>query len=493
MRPQARATALFNRHFYIHFIAKFIVVFMAVLIGLQSAAHADPPSLTLPEAVAIARRHHPTVEAQRGQARAADGRAWQAAAPLFPYLSGSAGYEPQTPNYVVTPSIDRAITAITGTTTVSDRAGQPVTVTCRDPGIGSCAPVTIPPASWALQNFWTMNIGINWTLWDWGKSIRGWQGARAQTAAARVGVTTAERDVALNVKLAFFGVIAADEQLDVANEAVKVYQVHVEQTRAFHDTGLRTGIDVATAESTYASVAVTRARALAAQAAARAALMAALGDQRWQDWQLIADPSTFDWSARDDARLAGGSDAYVGTAFSQRTELKQLALQERGFRLQAQSARGQYLPQLTLSLGPSLAGIDSALSPNFSVLIAVGYPLSGMSPILIHGQVREAEGNLVATEAQARAAHDAIRQETIDARAALSSAREELMSARAFREAATRQRQLAEGRYQTGVGNIIELNDALLNYINARYQWVRARLDLATARARLSHALGEDD
>ena len=58
-------------------------------------------------------------------------------------------------------------------------------------------------------------------------------------------------------------------------------------------------------------------------------------------------------------------------------------------------------------------------------------------------------------------------------------------------EAAARQRGLAEGRYQTGVGNVIELYDALLTDVNARFQLVQARLDLATARARIQHALGE--
>ena len=60
-------------------------------------------------------------------------------------------------------------------------------------------------------------------------------------------------------------------------------------------------------------------------------------------------------------------------------------------------------------------------------------------------------------------------------------------------EAAARQRSLAEGRYQTGIGNIIELTDALYNDLAARLQLVQAQLELASARARLQHALGEDD
>ena len=51
--------------------------------------------------------------------------------------------------------------------------------------------------------------------------------------------------------------------------------------------------------------------------------------------------------------------------------------------------------------------------------------------------------------------------------------------------------ELAEGRYQAGVGSIVELTDAQAALTSARAQQVRAGYDLATARARLTRAVGE--
>jgi outer membrane protein TolC len=110
----------------------------------------------------------------------------------------------------------------------------------------------------------------------------------------------------------------------------------------------------------------------------------------------------------------------------------------------------------------------------------------------VHGQTREAEGDLVAARAQQRAIADAVRSDTVTAQAALVAARDEIRFARRLVDAAARQRGLAEGRYTTGVGNVIELYDALLTDVNARSQLVQARLDLVSARSRLRHALGED-
>jgi len=115
-----------------------------------------------------------------------------------------------------------------------------------------------------------------------------------------------------------------------------------------------------------------------------------------------------------------------------------------------------------------------------------------MSPFLVRGEVREAEGSRRATAAQERAAREGIAQEVTTARARLAAALEEQASARDLVVAATAQRDLAIGRYRTGIGTIIELSNALLNHANARFQQVVAGYDLASARAQLQHALGED-
>jgi outer membrane protein len=174
--------------------------------------------------------------------------------------------------------------------------------------------------------------------------------------------------------------------------------------------------------------------------------------------------------------------------------MAQLRLQQQAFSASVASARGGYLPALSLNLEPIWAGPSwSSLTGNLTVTIALGFPLEGMSPWLVHGQAREAAGNLTIARAGERASRDSIRQELADARTSFNYARDELRLARKLTEASARQRALAEGRYQTGVGNVIELYDALLTDVNARSQLVQARLDVASSRARLQHALGEED
>ena len=375
-----------------------------------------------------------------------------------------------------------------------DASGSPVVVSCRTPGVGDCEAVTAPPNVWTMQSFWLLNVGLSWTAWDWGRSIYGYRSARDLAAAADAGLRAATQDVALQVALAFYVVIAAAEQVAVAEDAVKTYGAHLAQTRALHDQGLRTGIDVATAESAEAQVAIALARARAAQSAARAQFQVALGVDRWRDWQLVPEPSAFELQADDDRDADAPAGTLVDAAASRRPEVAQYRLQVSGQASAVSATRGSYLPQLTLSIGPSWAGRElGSLTPNLTGMIALGYPALGMSPLLVHGQTREAEGNLAGARAQQRAILDAVRSETVTAQASLVAARDELRFARRLVETSARQRGPRRGPLrQGGIGNVIELYDALLTDVNARSQLVQAHLDLASARARLRHALGQE-
>ena len=465
---------------------------VAVLLSLllPAAAQADD-ALTLERAIDMARSRHPTVEAQRAQVMIASARRQQSAASLWPFVTGSFAYQPQTPNFAATPSQRHSSTS--GVATVLDGRGQQVTVSCPLPGQGSCLPAPLKPPSYALSDWWTAGVGVSWTAWDWGRSIFGYRSARSVAEATGVGVVTAQRNVVLDVQLAFFAVVAAEEQVKVGEESVISFRKQLEQVRAFHDTGLRTGIDVATSESGLANAELTLTRARAGVETTRAQLSVALGEDTRHPWRLVLPPDVFELQPRDEARARAPAPALIETALRQRSELQQLSLIERSYRQLVRSYRGQYLPQLALSVGPSWAGVDlSSLTRNYSVTLALEYPTGGMSPVLVRGQVREAEGNLLATLAQERATRDSIRQETISASALLASAREEMLAARKLVAAATAQRDLATGRYATGVGTIIELTNAVLTYVNARFQLVQAGYDLASARAQLQHALGED-
>ena len=109
------------------------------------------------------------------------------------------------------------------------------------------------------------------------------------------------------------------------------------------------------------------------------------------------------------------------------------------------------------------------------------------------GRVREAEQNLVASTAALTGEQLQVRFDVEQAQATLLGNRESVVAAQDAVDNAREQLRLAEGRYQAGVGTIIELSDAQVQLTNAAAQLVQAQYNLSTARARLLAALGRQE
>jgi outer membrane protein len=469
---------------------------LPILLVLLATLPVRAERLTFADAIALAKRNHPTVQNQRAQVDIARARANQAMSGFLPNLTGSFQYVPQTANFALTPGFKRILAAgsQSGLDSVVDKAGNTVNVSCAPVG-GPCQPApqaSLPP-EYNLFNFWQAGVGINWTLVDWGKTYFNWRSARKNETSQKLGVGSAERNVVLDAKIGFLTAAAADAQVGVAEESLKTQQQHATQARAFFEAGTRTKIDVASADSDVANAELTLARAHASADTAHAQLSLALGEDEWHDWQLVVDPNLFALTSEDERHAGTAETAVADEAVNRRSEPRELAIRGDSFKDLLKAARAAYVPALTLQLGPSWAGTElTSLTTNFQITLSIGYPLGGGNPVLYWAQGKEAEANRASLFAQERGIRNQIRQEAIAARAQLIAAKEEVAAARKLIAAATDRRNLAEGRYKTGVGSIIELSDAQLAYVNARFQEVQAGLDVAQARARLQHALSQD-
>jgi outer membrane protein len=166
---------------------------------------------------------------------------------------------------------------------------------------------------------------------------------------------------------------------------------------------------------------------------------------------------------------------------------KQVQAQE----LQIRAIRGAYGPTLSAATGFTDNGrqLDN-MAWNWNVSVSLNWAV--FQGMLVPAQVREAEANLVAVKAQRDGIENQLRLEVEQARLAVRSIK---ASIAAVEEALANSRErlrLAEGRYQTGAGSVIELADAQIATANAAAQRVAADYNLAAARAQLMKALGRE-
>ncbi len=411
------------------------------------------PVLRLEEATQTALKRQPAVLQAKASTEAAAERADQARSGFLPQITGTALYQ----HGYGTP-----VAATAGTTPVTTMAGTS--------GAGT---------------YDRFSFGANATqlLWDFGQTYQRYRAASRSVEAVRISEKTIDILVLVNVRRAFFQARAQKALVKVAEETLSNQQKHMDQIQGFVSVGTRPEIDLAQAKTDLANDRLLLINSENSYAIAKAVLNQSMGSPRGTSYDV----------AEDELPPIEGEDAntdrLVDVAIVQRPELASLERQHEAQELTVKSIKGAYGPTISAFGGASEVGpsIDN-LGPNWNVGAQLAWPI--FQGGLTTGLVREAEANLDVTRAQLESERLQVR---LDVEQGLLTVRGAKAAIGAAEDALTNARdrlRLAEGRYQSGVGSIIELGDAQIALTNAASQKVQAQYNLSTARAQLLAALG---
>jgi outer membrane protein len=152
-------------------------------------------------------------------------------------------------------------------------------------------------------------------------------------------------------------------------------------------------------------------------------------------------------------------------------------------------ARASGLPQI--SLGAQHTNINTTNLPNqnfgqFGVTVTVPI-FTGFSTV--YG-VRQAKETLAEREAGAEQVRLAVSLDVWNAYYGLESANQQLSATASLLKTASDNEQVALGRYQSGVGTILDVVTAQSAAASAREQRINAELGWKVARAQMAFALG---
>jgi outer membrane protein len=430
-----------------------VLVMVALAGAVASSARAQESSapLTLVEALRLARAHQPALHQAESALAAAQGQSEVSRAPLLPQVNGSASYSRAT----------AAQGPLPGSTTGSITGSLD----------------TFP--------YYRFGVTASQLVWDFGRTLNQWRAAKVVADAQAQSVRAAELQVELNVRVAFFSARAAKDLVAVAKDTLANQEKHLRQIEGFVQLGSRPEIDVSQARADRANARVQLINAENNYDVARAQLNLAMGVERPVDYGLSDDTL----GAVDAEQTA--VNALVDEAGKTRPELANLRLLAIGRELSLKAARDAHYPSLGFATGLNETG------PGLDRLTWVWTGALTLSVPIFQGggisaQVRVATALLAGAQAQVDATRQQIRLEIEQARLGIRAAQAlGAASEDALTNAQDRLR-LAEGRYQAGVGNIIELGDAQLAQTAAAAQRVQADYQLFTARAQLLKALGRD-
>ena len=320
------------------------------------------------------------------------------------------------------------------------------------------------------------------TIYDFGRTAGTVEAARGNSAAAAELLAVTRQDVAFRVRAAYYLVLAAGKQVVTVRKTLLAREEVYLQARGFFAEGIRAKVDVARAEADMHAARTLLIRAENNLEIARLELANAMGVPSLED-RLTVEPGIAAATVPDRSLLQQD-------ALANRAELKRLNALKDAAAGNLKTARSGYLPILS---GTASVGYADKDFPPGSNVWAVGLNLtvpifSGFSTV---EQEKEAVASLRAVEARENDLKLQIVKDVQSAWLGVREASARIVSTEKEESAARENRALSMGRYQEGVGSIIEVTDAQSQALAAETAHIQALYDYHTARARLDRALGK--
>ncbi len=338
------------------------------------------------------------------------------------------------------------------------------------------------------QQAGTARLIFDYTLYNFGKREGAVQTERDNLQATQFNGTATTNDVVLGVKQAYYLDLAADALVRVREEAVKTRELLVNQARGFFEVGVRPKIDVARAE---ANLYTEQANLITAQNAAQiglANLKNAIGVDALPGRPMLPSgkiPFTEPTLTLEEARQ---------TAFATRPELKSFQAQRKAQDQVIAVARRNYLPDIVFGADAGRGG-SKATSSSFQWQgfwdVGVSVNFSIFDGLRTSYRVQQAMENYYLILAQEETTKQAIDLEVETSYLRVKAALGTIKANDAALVAAKENLDLANGRYQVGVGTIIESTDAQSTYTDAQTRYIQSIYDYKVAEAQLIRAIGQ--
>jgi len=328
-------------------------------------------------------------------------------------------------------------------------------------------------------------VDMSWTLYDFGARSGRIQSARRLLDAAAFSINSVSQQTILSVVQSYYGVVAAEDSLVAAQTTESTAQHSLEIARSLQENGLESLADVLQAETAYDQDVLAREQAELAVTAARGALAAVMGLNADQPLKLAAEPVP-----TQVPELTARLEDLMAEAAKQRPDLAAARAQRDSAIAEVGVARAVGWPVVSIEGGRTTVKQTEVPAQNFwQVGIHVTVPVfTGFS--VAYG-VRQAQAALESSEVSAEQVRLNVTLDVWSAYHGLDSSIKQLATTATLLSAAQSNADVALGRYQAGLGNILDLLTAQNAANAARERRITAELNWQLSRARLVFAVGK--
>jgi outer membrane protein len=395
--------------------------------------------IDLQQAIQIALRYHPSIAAASSAVRASESKIGQAKSNYYPQVNWQTNYSKSSPF---------------ASASTRYNAGE--------------------------FDQYSSNLNLTQNIYDFGKTSSQVQIANLNTDASQQDLDNVKSQLVLAVKQTYYTLLQAMKNRDVAIETVRQFQAHLDQAKGFFEVGVKPKFDVTKAEVDLSNAKLALIRTENSVRIARVNLNNAIGVPAAPEFTLENNLLFEKYELSFDEALK--------QAYDNRPDLRALMLKEASANQSVELAKTGNYPYVTGNASWGYGGSEFPMDKGWNVGALLNVPL--FSGFMVKNQIAEAKANLDLVKSNEELLKQQVRLEVEQAFSNMLEAAERVVTAQLTIKQAEDNVELANGRYATGVGNPIEVTDALVAVSSAKISYISALTDYKTAQASLEKAMG---
>lgn len=402
---------------------------------------AQKEGLSLEDCIAIALTNHQRLAASYNSIAASLARVEAAQAPYYPEISFGAEY-------------NRSYTS-----TASFRGGN--------------------------TEFYKVYGSLSQTILDFGRRGNSLDAARSAVDAEKAVLGSTRTDLIYNVKEAYYQVLSAREAVRANEEAVSLAEANLNQAKAHFEVGTKARFDVTKAEVDLQDARISLVKA---QYVGEAAMMTLKNRMFIPYLTPIAiqelQPLPF---------FEENVDKLVAEAVERRPESKELKAKIRQSEFQLRSAKSDFFPTLGLSANYGFQDYEAGLADtnrNWNVGMAFKVPV--FEGFITKAKVAENLAGINNLRSQLITLQQDIGLEVIKNLLSMKDAESRLTITSEKIRKSREQLEIAQGRYEAGVGILLEVTDARVVLTKAQTEHIQTLNEYYTNRAKLDKSVGRE-
>lgn len=309
----------------------------------------------------------------------------------------------------------------------------------------------------------------------------------ANEQSARAAADLERQQLILQVYQAYYGLLRAARNLEVAEADVGYNEGLLEQVRTLRELGSRSQVDLLRQENALAQARQRRISARNGVASARAELNYLMGEDPTAPLSVVDDLGVTERTA-DQGTL-------MEEAREQHPAIRQARLGITSARAGVEAAHASRYPSVNLSgnyswRGDSYLDFGDAFDRDYTWSVGVTMSMPVFDGLRTRYSTERADLELEGARREREAAQRDVEREVYRAVLDLENASQSLAASRQSVQLAEETLRLAREQYRLGTGSLLEVNASLLDLVNARYQEVQALFNLKIAQASLDFATG---